>query len=238
MSDEGFREIQLNGKQLVFLFMATTVVVVVIFLCGVLVGRGVRAERIMAAGDTGALTSAEVMPDQRAEKPAPSTTGMATAEPGGATPPSPPEEDLSYYKRLEGQGSPKEDLRASAERPAQVSATRGSAAAAAGGKPPKDQPAAKAVESKPAKVASGSPPAEPAGDGFEVQVAALRERSEAESIVKRLSARGYTAYVAPPAGRAASVYRVRVGKFKNRRDAELAAGRLEKEEQFKPWIIR
>ena len=41
-SDDGFHEIQLSGKQLVFLFMATTVVSVVIFLCGVLVGRGVR----------------------------------------------------------------------------------------------------------------------------------------------------------------------------------------------------
>ena len=45
MSDEGFHEIQLNGKQLVFLFMAATVVSVVIFLCGVMVGRGVRADR-------------------------------------------------------------------------------------------------------------------------------------------------------------------------------------------------
>ena len=36
--DDGFHEIQLNGKQLVFLFMAATVVSVVIFLCGVLVG--------------------------------------------------------------------------------------------------------------------------------------------------------------------------------------------------------
>ena len=41
MSDDGFSEIQLSGKQLVFLFMATTVIAVVIFLCGVLVGRGV-----------------------------------------------------------------------------------------------------------------------------------------------------------------------------------------------------
>ena len=39
-TDDGFHEIQLSGKQLVFLFMATTVVSVVIFLCGVLVGRG------------------------------------------------------------------------------------------------------------------------------------------------------------------------------------------------------
>jgi len=43
--DDGFHEIQLNGKQLVFLFMAVTVVLVVTFLTGVLVGRGVRAER-------------------------------------------------------------------------------------------------------------------------------------------------------------------------------------------------
>jgi len=50
MSDDGFREIQLSGKQLVFLFMATTVVSVAIFLCGVLVGRGVGARQ--ASGST------------------------------------------------------------------------------------------------------------------------------------------------------------------------------------------
>ena len=43
--DDGFHEIQLNGKQLVFLFMAVTVVSVVIFLSGVLVGRGVRLDK-------------------------------------------------------------------------------------------------------------------------------------------------------------------------------------------------
>ena len=42
-ADEAFHEIQLSGKQLVFLFMATTIVAVVIFLCGVQVGRGVKA---------------------------------------------------------------------------------------------------------------------------------------------------------------------------------------------------
>jgi len=52
IQDDGFREIQLNGKQLVFLFMAATVVSVVIFLCGVLVGRGVRVERSEAGGKT------------------------------------------------------------------------------------------------------------------------------------------------------------------------------------------
>ena len=41
-ADDGFHEIQLSGKQLVFLFMATTILAVAIFLCGVQVGRNVK----------------------------------------------------------------------------------------------------------------------------------------------------------------------------------------------------
>ena len=51
MSDESVREFQLNGKQLVFLFMASTVVAVVIFLCGVMVGRGVSAAQSVAVAN-------------------------------------------------------------------------------------------------------------------------------------------------------------------------------------------
>ena len=56
MSDEGVHEIQLNGKQLVFMFMAVTVVSVVIFLCGVMVGRGVRAPRATELADAAIQT--------------------------------------------------------------------------------------------------------------------------------------------------------------------------------------
>ncbi|MCA1583552.1 MAG: SPOR domain-containing protein, partial [Acidobacteria bacterium] len=79
---------------------------------------------------------------------------------------------------------------------------------------------------------------EPAGTGFAIQVAALRERSEADAVVRRLSGKGYSAYVVAPAAGTASVYRVRVGKFKERREADSIAARLQKEEQFKPWIVR
>ena len=61
MSDEGVHEIQLNGKQLVFMFMAVTVVAVVIFLCGVMVGRGVRAPR--AAEQADAIIESPCRPD-------------------------------------------------------------------------------------------------------------------------------------------------------------------------------
>ena len=79
---------------------------------------------------------------------------------------------------------------------------------------------------------------EPAGQGFAVQIAALNVRSEADAIAKRLSSKGYAAYVLAPANGTPSVFRVRVGKFNTRREAETMAAKLQKEEQFKPWVTR
>ena len=102
MSDDGFHEIQLSGKQIVFLFMAATVLSVVIFLCGVLVGRGVQARRAaQAAADTSPLT----LPEATVQ---PSTaTGVAPA-PGPAPAGG---ETLTYPQRLQGDTPPVETLR-------------------------------------------------------------------------------------------------------------------------------
>src|SRR4029079_11870002 len=83
-SDDAFREIQLGGKQLVFLFMVATVFSVVVFLCGVFVGRGVRAERAPAvteiAGST-AVTTPDVVAQPEATPP------PAGSDPTAAPPP-------------------------------------------------------------------------------------------------------------------------------------------------------
>src|SRR5438477_13154908 len=76
--------------------MAATVVSVVIFLCGVLVGRGVRAERSVV--DTGPATSAaDTTPQPARAPPQPPGSDPTTA----AAPPPPAADDLSYFKRLE-----------------------------------------------------------------------------------------------------------------------------------------
>ena len=95
----------------------------------------------------------------------------------------------------------------------------------------KPEPAKAAVPATPSAV-------EPAGAGFAIQVAALKEASEADAIVKKLAGKGYPAYVVTPQKGAPSMYRVRVGKYKERREADTVAARLQKEEQFKPWIVR
>jgi cell division protein FtsN len=113
-SAEEFREIQFSGKQLVFLFMAATIVSVVIFLCGVLVGRGVRAEKNPEAGAA-----------SRAPVPAP-TDSLVSAEP--PTPPRDEAGELSYHKRLEATQPPAEELNPPPDRPA-APAARAPAAA-------------------------------------------------------------------------------------------------------------
>jgi cell division septation protein DedD len=243
--DDSFHEIQLNGKQLVFLFMAATVVSVVIFLCGVLVGRGVRAER--AATEVAAVNpvaDAAALPPSQAPSPAP-----AGSDPTAAPPPAPAADDLTYFDRLEKQKSPAEQLRAPApdsggkadktdkdkkdKADKNTSRTERAAGGAATSTPPAVQPRAPA-----GLPASAAQPAEPAGQGYAVQIAALNVRSEAEAIAKRLASKGYAAYVlAPPSGTPA-VYRVRVGKFPTRREAESIAARLKKEEQFNPWVTK
>ncbi|MBI4484490.1 MAG: SPOR domain-containing protein [Acidobacteria bacterium] len=217
--DDGFHEIQLNGKQLVFLFMAATVVSVVIFLCGVLVGRGVVAERAAASETSVAAADPTAAPPSAASSP----ETPAGSDPRAAAPPA-TVDDLSYFDRLEKPDSPKEELKAPPE-PTSASAKTASP-------PPPPAPAAwEAPSPKPQPTAS-----EPAGD-YAVQVAALKVRDEADAIARRLTTKGYPAYVVPP-GNGAVMYRVRVGRFKTRRDAEPIFAKLQKEEQFKPWITR
>ena len=220
--DDAFREIQLSGKQLVFLFMAVVVIAVVIFLTGVQVGRGVRAERGGLPGAAGAAASG-------AEAPPPPTSATS----GSSTSPVTAGEKLSYAERLGGAAPPADPLRASATPPP----TREEATPT-----PKPEAPVAAEPARPAPASAAAVPVaittEPAGTGFTIQVAALRERDEADTIVKRLAGKGYAAYVLAPVRGAPAVYRVRVGKFKDRREADTVAARLQKEEQFKPWVVR
>jgi cell division septation protein DedD len=207
MQDAGFHEIQLNGKQLVFLFMAATVVAVVIFLCGVMVGRGVAVPRIVAATDI--AQQSDLDPTATATV---ASTGSESLTAG---------EELTYAGRLEDPTPPAETLKPETE----------------AAPPPPRVAAAPARESVTAPVASPiSDPTlnEPAGQGYVVQVAAVRKRAEAETIARRLSTKGYPTFVTA----AGANFRVRVGKYSDRRTAQSIAGRLEREERFKPWITR
>ena len=247
-SNEGFREIHLSGKQLVFLFIATTLVSVVIFLCGVLVGRGVRAQLATRS----AFTENQKPSNERAgasRKLAKSSLGLVGEALNGVFDVGISESEISgtaddeqissdnreveltYHGRLEsreemiGDSSGVGSALTGMEQLSNDTLTSLSAVGMAVARS-SDEVASKFSSEEPSR-------------GYAVQVAALRDQTQAEAIVERLSRRGYPAYVlGPTLGSPAQIYRVRVGSYLDRQKAQEVVLRLETEEKLKPWITR
>ena len=207
--DDAFHEIQLSGKQLVFLFMATTAVSVAIFLLGVMVGRSVRADSITVDPTVAA-----------ASEPPPATQSEPAALPADPPPAvAPADPPLSYHARLESEKSPAEEIKPKKETPAPEPAR----AAAPDPQPPVPSPAAQGA--KPGTWA--------------VQVQALRDPNAASQVVKRLRGKGYPAFVvAPTAGAPTQLFRVQIGRYNDPTQAEQVGARLKKEERFDSIVVR
>ena len=224
MADDSLRESPLQGKQLVFLFMSVTVLAVVIFLCGVMVGRGAREARpAQALADGVDPTAPPDAPDASAD----TTDAAATAA-------APSEQELQYPTDLTRLAPPVdlplEPVPAADDAPVPAVERREA--------PARERPARSSAERTAAEPAADADYREPSGNGFVVQVHAARQRAEATTMAKRLASKGYAAFVTTSGSGAARMYRVRVGKFTQRREAEAVSRRLEAEEQFKPWITR
>jgi DedD protein len=238
MHDDGFHEIQLNGKQLVFLFMAATVVSVVIFLIGVMVGRSVGETRASAA-ETAAL-------DDVPEPELPAASGSAAEPPpAGSDPTKAPAptsvEDLSYFNRLESGKPPVETDKPPPAKPAAPStppataSSRGSTPPAPVATPPPAKPSAPAPAPSSPTLASNEAVAP--GQGWVVQIASLTAVNEANAMAKRWTSKGYRAYVQRPGdGAPNSTYRVRIGPYKTRAEALAAEAKLQKEGQATTWV--
>ena len=215
-AEDGFHEIHLSGKHVVFLFMATTVIAVVVFLCGVLVGRGVRSRQSQD-------TLLDPVASAAAAAPAPAPAATADAGPQPAEPPAPPAEsdELSYKKRLEGD-VPRESLKPQPSTPVA---------------PPRSAPPAATPPSAASAITAQPGGGAPQPGIWIVQVHALRDRAVANGIVQRLAAKGYPAFLVP-AGPPTGTFKVQVGRYKDRDEAMRVIDRLKKEEQFNPWITR
>jgi cell division septation protein DedD len=219
MAESGVREIQLSGKQLVFLFMASVVLVVVVFLLGVSVGRGARTT-------AGAVAPADV---------------AATTEAPIAAPPGTPASaaDLSYHDRLSGSAgsakradagaapasvatpaatatvpaTPPETPRASDSAPAATPAA-GQAAA----------PVATATTKAPTPV-TAKPRTAPPGSWF-VQVDSFRSKDLATALVAKLKGKGYDAFIVDVPK---PLLHVRVGPYPERSAADSVVAQLKKD---------
>jgi cell division septation protein DedD len=228
--DDYYYEIQLTNKQLVFYFMAGATGLILSFLAGVMVGRGVDASTEVQA--------ARPLVEER----------VVTEEP--AARPLPAAEDLSYSQRLESDRvddsleKPAETRARAAAPPPGAAARPAPAVASAAPEPAVEKPApARSAAPKPAPAkAAAKPTAAPKAAGatpgtFSIQVGAFKDRGSAESMVARLKGKGYAAFAVSPVG-ADGLFNVRVGGFEARADAERIQDRLRDEEKFKPFIVK
>jgi cell division septation protein DedD len=230
--DDYYYEIQLTNKQLVFYFLAGATGLILSFLAGVMVGRGVD----QSAGE---VQAARPVAEER----------VVTEETPKPVPPA--AEDLTYAQRLE---SDKTDD--GLEKPKGGTSSAGRAARAV--TPPVTTaaaPATTAPAAPPVTVAAVPRPAPPkpgpaatvkpvkgpggpvvASGNFTIQVGAFKDKASADSIVARLKNKGFAAYVVSPEGE--GLFNVRVGNFAARADAERVQGKLRDEEKYKPFIVK
>jgi len=226
MQDDSVREIQLNGKQVVFLFMTATAAAVVIFLCGVMVGRGVSAPPELSAISTTPLDpTAEVIYGE-------------AGVPDALVSQSPAERLASFEEPpIEADAEPLEPGPVAPvvhePVPAPVAVPRSSERPRTEPRGP-DRQRAEAAEPVPVPAAPPPSAARP-GDAFVVQVTAVRARSQADSIAAELTSKGFPAFVTSPET-GAPFFRVRVGPYQDGGEAKRVAARLEAEEQLSPWI--
>jgi cell division septation protein DedD len=206
--DDGFHEIHLSGKQLVFLVMTATVTLVFTFLLGVLVGRQAGEREPGTAFAAGPPAVAHALPQSGEEVEPPTPAELA--------------DELSYHRRLQDDAEPPEPPAPQREPPAPA--------------PRAAQPPRAPAAAPPAAIASDVPTSGRPGR-LVVQVFASKDLEPAVSLVRRLAANGHPAFLVPPeAGATLPMYRVQVGRYNDRRDAEEASRRIEKEVQIKPWI--
>ncbi|HEU0106957.1 MAG TPA: SPOR domain-containing protein [Vicinamibacteria bacterium] len=231
--DDYYYEIQLTNKQLVFYFLAGATGLILSFLAGVMVGRGVD----QSAGEVQAArpVAEERVVTEETPKPVPSAAA----------------EDLTYAQRLEsdktddGLEKPKGGT-PSTGRAARAVTPPVTTAAAAPTTAPAAPPVTVAAVPRPAppkaapagsvKLVKG-PGAPISGSGnFTIQVGAFKDKASADSIVGRLKSKGFAAYVVSPEGE--GLFNVRVGNFATRADAERVQGKLRDEEKYKPFIVK
>lgn len=207
--EDGFHEIQFSLKQLVFLFMLTTVVLVLTFLSGVLVGRAVETE--------------DQLPDEAV------VTTDKTPDPADLSEPT-PSQPLGAHDDLQ------RDKAAAVKPPETPDPTPPPPDPVPETTEPEQKPEPKTEPQKPeSKPAAGVPTSGRPGTWF-LQLSALRNQDAAADMVRELAAKGYPAYLQEPQGDA--LYRVRIGRYRDRAEADRVAARLKRQENFAADIRR
>ena len=75
------------------------------------------------------------------------------------------------------------------------------------------------------------------GRGISIQIASLKEKNEADNLVKKYRDKGYCAYIIDMTKKGVSFYRIRIGAFNRRKEAKDTFNKLKNKEHLKPIYV-
>jgi cell division septation protein DedD len=244
--EKSYYEIQLDNKQLILVFLAAVTVCVLIFVLGVMIGKGQKETEIAAAS--------------RTEK------NVAAAEPDSNTP-SQPLSDIASEARNEKKNSTEKETR-NKPSPSEKDAEAATSATPVSNKkssqyayedldkkePTEEKkqvesvPVTKHVESAPvADPVSEKPenttaavednvPKSSGGTQYTVQIMATSSRPKAEQQISTLKSRGYQPFLDESKNGEVSVFKVRVGRFADTQEAKAMAAKIKKDLRLETWV--
>ncbi len=227
--EKSYYEIQLDNKQLILVFLAAVTVCVLIFVLGVMIGKGQKeAEFAATTRNDKNVASAEpdsnvpqqplsdIASEARSDKPAPKEPLAEKPEPVKEEKKDPPktyaadekQQGKYAYEDLDKtEPTPSVEKEKSVEEPAPVAI------------PPSEE------ELKPT-----------ANSRYTVQVMATSSKPKAQEQISRLKSKGYKPFMDESKTGEISVFKVRVGRFSDTEEAKEVASRIKSDLKLETWV--
>jgi cell division protein FtsN len=256
--EKSYYEIQLDNKQLILVFLAGVTVCVLVFILGVMVGKGRKEAEFAAIGKTEQKVvrpEPDLTPPQEIQEMKPSAKKQeAKKENLKQAKSESTQEDPAYYELDTDKEKPLEKEPTKEKKDETTVATKDTdkktndkkADSAKAEKPKAETPK---TETPKVEVAKAEPPKvesteedivpEPTlkdGGKYTVQVMATSSKTKAEQQLSTLQANGYTAFMKEEKAGDASVFKVRVGRFTDKDSAKKIATKLKQELRLESWV--
>jgi cell division protein FtsN len=252
--EKSYYEIQLDNKQLILVFLAGVTVCVLVFILGVMVGKGRKEAEFASISKTEQKVvrpEPDLTPPQEIQEMKPSAKKQeAKKEDLKQAKSESTQEDPAYYELDTDKEKPlekepikeKKDETTIASKDTDKKTTDKKAETAKAEKPKTETPKDEIAKAEPQPKAESTEedivpePTLKDGGKYTVQVMATSSKSKAEQQLSTLQANGYTAFMKEEKAGDASVFKVRVGRFSDKDAAKKIATKLKQELRLESWV--
>lgn len=262
--EKSYYEIQLDNKQLILVFLAGVTVCVLVFILGVMVGKGRKEAELASIGKNEQKVvrpEPDLTPPQEIQEMKPSAEKQEAKKQNIKQAKSEStQEDPAYYELDTDKEKPLEKEPTKEKKAETYVATKDTdkkttdkkVETAKAEKPKTEIPKTETPKTETPKVEVAKVEPQPKAESTEedivpeptlkdggkytVQVMATSSKSKAEQQLSTLQANGYTAFMKEEKAGDSSVFKVRVGRFSDKDAAKKIATRLKQELKLESWV--